>query len=148
MNKGICMCMHACLHVCVNMCMHVRQGRIYCLSNKLVTLSLNLIHWKSLKVILSHFKYVGPPFCFCTFAFFGITGTANVVLVGNAGNGVLGNQLFHHHCCPTTCDWGSGMFRNLTKLPDKAGRQDLDGVRVVEHDTNFGGPLVLTHRLP
>ena len=41
-----------------------------------------------------------------------------------------------------------GMFRNLTKLPDKAGRQDLDGVRVVEHDTNFGGPLVLTHRLP
>ena len=43
---------------------------------------------------------------------------------------------------------GAGMFRNLTKLPDKAGRQDLDGVRVVEHDTNFGGPLVLTHRLP
>ena len=26
--------------------------------------------------------------------------------------------------------WSTGMFRNLTKLPDKAGRQDLDGVMV------------------
>ena len=42
----------------------------------------------------------------------------------------------------------SEVFRISSKLSYKAGQKFGDGVRVVEQETNFGGPLVIAQRLP
>ena len=47
--------------------------------------------------------------------------------------------------------WVPGKLRCsgfLVILSYKAGQKFGDGVRVVEQETNFGGPLVIAQRLP